>query len=1179
MVSSSSHHVQIFVSYFDKDAGYLERLKVALKPYIKNGKIDDYLWSRQSIKPGANRDEEIIQALGRADAAIFLVNSNYLADDSIAQEEVRPLLTASKQRGIALIPIILGPCAIEESPLYQLEPPHNRNIPLSQAQDADQWWLEVAKKIYQMIIAPLESKYSEQAASNIEADESRDQEVPGERPAHTVRQPEPTPADPATEDQDLYEEYKGKLLGDAEITHLQIPDTSHPLVVSDIYIKVRLHKNPRPRITIEPEATKIQDPLMVMEQRQTVLEQRSNTALDPAFALKQYRRCVIVGDPGAGKTTLLKRLTVQSLQAELLGLPTLPIYVRLNEAARASWDNLLDFVLAGWEKTYGLAKEQMGPFLERKLSNGEALLLLDALDEAVIGNDAAEAEASYKRVVDEIQRLSRRYAVPIVVTARKAGYFQRSQLTGFTELEVLDFMPTEIDQFITRWFRYYGEESRRNIGQRLIDDLKKRPYIATLAANPLLLTLIIITYESNDQQFPENRARLYKDCIDTFLKNWDAKRSIGRFRYFNTNTQSQLLAHIAGHFHEQRRSYFSEEELLAQIREFLESTGESLKQAPQILQEITSENGLLREQAQRVYGFLHLTIQEYFAAASILTVEQLLTHLADPWWEEVILLFAGQTTDAGPLLTHLVGADESEIPEDIFSSKLILAGRCLAAHPRMSKAYAQLRQEIPDRLFDEFSFNEYSLLGEHAAEVLAEIGRTYPEQGVNDRLIAILNDEEADASQKVNIVSALGEYGSRTLGTQLLTMLLEKRFDLEKGIISISFSDKLETALGNLCDDSTLPTFFAILSNEDLRNYANINIPSLIGRIGGMTIIPRLITLLNDTKMALRVRSEIIEALGEYGDASVIPTLISWLEDRELAESCVSALLQLNEPLIGPYLRSHTTISFLKRPYARLLAIVDDPSIWKSLPDALFDEHLDEKVRADIAGILVTYGDEKVRARILSLIGDERIPETIRINILFAFHGLVDSAIIPILQNLGRSEHISTYLKNEISIVLGMLGDHTVLSKLINLLRRDNKELSNHRTFEIVISIAKCAPTSTLISMLTDTSFSSQARLVLIMRMIERKELASPANIRSLLDIVANRKVIYSVRLMIVDLVRRLAYDEGTVERLVSLFSPRSDLKDEIHEALWAVSRRAGVMVVSDGPDGKVSVVRRDEAT
>src|SRR2546430_16745767 len=99
---------------------------------------------------------------------------------------------------------------------------------------------------------------------------------------------------------------------------------------------------------------------------------------------------------------------------------------------------------------------------------------------------------------------------------------------------------------------------------------------------------------------------------------------------------------IAWHFHGKRQRFFTEHDLLQVIAEFLPAINVPAARNNDILQEIESELGVLKEQAMGWYGFLHLTLQEYFAAEYIIDhqkYEELLRHRADPWREEVLLFY------------------------------------------------------------------------------------------------------------------------------------------------------------------------------------------------------------------------------------------------------------------------------------------------------------------------------------------------------------------------------------------------------------------------------------------------------------------------------------------------------------------------------------------------------------
>jgi len=323
------------------------------------------------------------------------------------------------------------------------------------------------------------------------------------------------------------------------------------------------------------------------------------------------------------------------------------------------------------------------------LREGKALLLLDALDETAIGEQTEVADSSYQRVCDAILRLTTRYPdAPIVVTARKAGYQRHMSLTGFTELEVVDFRPEDIEQFVNKWFTCTGDAQGESKAADLNARLHRNSRISELAANPLLLSLIALVYEAQ-LDLPDRRADLYRRCVDVLLTEWDARRNIRRRREFKPEHKRQLLQELAWHFHKQGLRYFPAREVQAEIARFLPALGLPAEDYEQVLLEIANENGLLKEQAYGWYGFLHLTLQEYFAA--LYTIEHpgefasLLQQAGDPWWEEVLLLYAGQAADASSLLQTLLGSPDQSgqvvLEDDLFHTNLILAGRCLAAHP------------------------------------------------------------------------------------------------------------------------------------------------------------------------------------------------------------------------------------------------------------------------------------------------------------------------------------------------------------------------------------------------------------------------------------------------------------------------------------------------------------------
>src|SRR5207248_3316550 len=122
----------------------------------------------------------------------------------------------------------------------------------------------------------------------------------------------------------------------------------------------------------------------------------------------------------------------------------------------------------------------------------------------------------------------------------------------------------------------------------------------------------------------------------------------------------------------------------------------------------------------------------------------------DPWWEEVLLLYAGLTPDASPLLRKLLEYDTGDqLQEDLFQSNLILAGRCLAASPTIQQP--SLWEIVINRLFDALTSTRYSLTKEQIASTLAAIGGMQ----VNRRLLRLLSSDQIAQSIRKSIASAL----------------------------------------------------------------------------------------------------------------------------------------------------------------------------------------------------------------------------------------------------------------------------------------------------------------------------------------------------------------------------------------------------------------------------------------
>lgn len=107
MSSLSVKPIKVFISYSHRDADWLARIVVHLKPLTRKYEIE--IWDDTKINPGTRWKEEIAEAVKAAKVAILLVSADFLSSDFIVNNELPPLLSAAESEGTLILLIILSP--------------------------------------------------------------------------------------------------------------------------------------------------------------------------------------------------------------------------------------------------------------------------------------------------------------------------------------------------------------------------------------------------------------------------------------------------------------------------------------------------------------------------------------------------------------------------------------------------------------------------------------------------------------------------------------------------------------------------------------------------------------------------------------------------------------------------------------------------------------------------------------------------------------------------------------------------------------------------------------------------------------------------------------------------------------------------------------------------------------
>lgn len=385
--------------------------------------------------------------------------------------------------------------------------------------------------------------------------------------------------------------------------------------------------------------------------------------------LEDHEGLVVLGDPGAGKTTILKWLALKLAmgQGDELGLGArLPFLVPLSAYATvlAETDVHLVRFIAEYAEERGLALP-VGSILEKALAEGRALILLDGLDEVRELSRRNEIVGKVEDFFAQHRDAGNRF----VLTSRVVGYREvRLSADGLRECTLVDFEDGEIEEFVDKWTaaveRAATGESRvaalaaEREQEELLRAVHNHPGVRTLAANPLLLTILALM-KRQGVELPERRVELYQKYVETLLKHWSLARGMdprkhGRDQPVDVLAILRVLAPLALWMQEQSPGVglVKEVEMRDRLQDlFRERNAEDPDAAArEFVCDLREHAGLLLDRGGRQFGFIHLTFQEYLAAWALADQAQedvgpllkaLAKHLGEPEWREVSLLAVG----------------------------------------------------------------------------------------------------------------------------------------------------------------------------------------------------------------------------------------------------------------------------------------------------------------------------------------------------------------------------------------------------------------------------------------------------------------------------------------------------------------------------------------------------------
>jgi len=411
--------------------------------------------------------------------------------------------------------------------------------------------------------------------------------------------------------------------------------------------------------------------------------------------LDQHSHLVLMGDPGSGKSTFVNYVAL-CLAGEALGnqqvnlhsltapLPKgdgedekerqpwrhealLPLRVVLRDFAARGLPNshqpmtpscLWDFIEAEL-KVAQLA--EFAPHLRAALRDGEALLLLDGLDEVP---EANQRRAQIKKAIICFTEAFPRCRV--LVTSRTYAYQKAEwKLPDFSEavLVLAPFSDGQIKRFVTSWYahlatqRHLNEQDAQGRAQLLQQAINRNERLQELAERPLLLTLMASLHAWHGSHLPEKREELYDQAVELLLYQWERQRivrdqsgkeimqpSLAEWLKVDRDKVRKLLNKLAYEAHSSQPDMVGtadvpQKELISGLLAI--SANPDVKPL-RLVEYLEHRAGLLLARGEGIYTFPHRTFQEYLAACHLADDDP--THMAElarqepNRWREVVLL-------------------------------------------------------------------------------------------------------------------------------------------------------------------------------------------------------------------------------------------------------------------------------------------------------------------------------------------------------------------------------------------------------------------------------------------------------------------------------------------------------------------------------------------------------------
>ncbi len=311
----------------------------------------------------------------------------------------------------------------------------------------------------------------------------------------------------------------------------------------------------------------------------------------------KWDKIQIIGTAGAGKSTLCKAIFRKLVHSQDYGVP---FFIELRNF-RGDTRDLLDFVLSEVRKG---SPEYKSEYIHSLAKWGKVFIILDGLDEV--------DEDKYDIVVKHIVEFSEMYRnARILVSSRPDD-----SIHSWTEFKSLFVAPLSKDQSIDLVSKIKYDIVLKEKFMEALDD---RLYSSheSFASNPLLLTMMLMTYEQY-AEIPSKIHIFYQQAFETLHSRHDSTKEVYK-RKMKTNVPLDDFINLTSAFclftYSEEAFRFTKSSAISWINKSIDATG--IKVDKEDFFSDLGQSVCLLIYDGLEYTFTHRSFQEYFTALFI----------------------------------------------------------------------------------------------------------------------------------------------------------------------------------------------------------------------------------------------------------------------------------------------------------------------------------------------------------------------------------------------------------------------------------------------------------------------------------------------------------------------------------------------------------------------------------